>query len=174
MDYVLNVYKNEEFLFAIGGNHMYYDNVIWWQLEELIKVVKSNVKAKEDLIKEINENAGYFRYVLNEVQVDEPSIDIEKEVIDMPYVPLFQFNEVCIADCCIDLVKKEDGYYAEYDDNEQYKMEYVEFDENLLRKDKVTFEEFLKISNFINSIQDLDNDTDFILNNNLVLRLNVI
>ena len=53
-------------------------------------------------------------------------------------------------------------------------MEYVEFEEELLRKEKVSFQEFLKVSEFINSIQELENDTYFILNNSLVLRLNLI
>ena len=174
MDYVLNVYQNEEFLFAIGGNNMNYDNYIWWQLEELIKVVRTNKGSKEELLKEIQKNAVYFRFVFDEFQEDEPIIDIDKETIDMPYVPLFQFDEVCKAECCIDLVKKEDGYYAEYEEGDLFKMENVEFDEELLRKTKVSFEEFLTISNFINSIQELENDTDFILNNSLVLRLNFI
>ena len=174
MDYVLNVYKNEEFLFAIGGKHMNYDNVIWWQLEELLKVVKSNKGSKEELLKEIQSKATYFRFVFDKVYEGEPSIDIEREVIDMPYMPLYEFEEVDGIDCIIKLVKKEDGYYAEYDDGEQFKMEYVEFEEELLRKERVSFEEFLKVSNFMNSIQDLENDTDFILNNKLVLRLNSI
>ena len=174
MDYILNVYKNGKFLFAIGGKHMAYDNVIWWQLEELVKVVKEYKGSNIELLKEIQSNAVYFAFVLDEVYEGEPIIDVEKQIIDMPYVPLYEFEEVNGVDCPIKLVEKEDGYYGDYEDGDLYKMEYVEFDEELFRKGRVSFEEFLKVADFMNSIQDLENDTDFILNNKKVLRLNCI
>ena len=174
MDYILNVYKDGEFLFAVGGNYMDYDNVIWWQLEELVKVVRSNNSSKEKLLEDIQDKAFYFKYVLNEVEEHSPSIDIKKEFIDMHWMPIYEFEDVCQDECCIDLVKIDDKYFAKYCDDNLYPMPNVEFDEKLLRKTRVSFDEFLKISNFMNSIQDLENDTDFILNNSKVLRLNSI
>ena len=178
MDYILNVYEDDKFLFAIGGSHMNYDNVIWWQLEELISVVE-NYKdySKDELIKEITARASYFKLIKcgeNEYK-DEPKIDIGKRIIEKPYVPIFNnFDEVCEETPINKIIKKEDGYYSEYDVGDQYKMSHVEFDTSLLYSTIVTFEEFLKIAKFIISIQDLENDTDFILNNSLVLRLNSI
>ena len=49
MDYVLNIYNGNEFMFAVGGKHMNYHNVIWCELEKLISVV--TVEELRNMIK---------------------------------------------------------------------------------------------------------------------------
>ena len=64
-DYVINVYKKGEFLFAIGGKNMAYDNVIWWQLEELVKAQH----LVNSLVFEHKINISFLKAVVTENRV---------------------------------------------------------------------------------------------------------
>ena len=174
MDYTLNIYNNGTYICTLGANHLYYDNFIWWKLSELIKAYENQEISKESLDKAF-ETIGFF-YVIDEDDAQKYAtdyIDFTKKVISLPDVPLFEFDDV-EDNTPIKVVNRNGQYFALYDDDEEYPMSHVEFnDMDLLFKKVVTFKEFEKIANFMMDIQDEhpENDTDFILNNTYVLRL---
>lgn len=178
MDYTLNIYNNGTYICTLGANHVNYDNFIWWKLSELIKAYENQEISKENLDKAF-ETIGFF-YVIDEDDAEKYAtdyIDFAKKVISLPDVPLFDFD--CVEDNTpIKVIKHNNQYFSLYEGDEQeYPMSNVEFEDmDLLFKKVVTFKEFDQIANFMMNIQDEhpENDTDFILNNTYVLRLNNI
>ena len=166
MDYVLNVCKNKEFLFAIGGKHMNYDNVIWWQLEELIKVIEeSNSLNTEELIKDIQGKSVYFTFVMNEPYDNGMVLDIANKTITVDHLQLYDFDDVTKYNCGRELKLIDNKYFVEYDAfDEMLDVDYATFNLELLSKRIMSFEEFKKISSFIHSLLNYDK-YDVIINN---------
>ena len=178
MDYTLNIYNNGTYICTLGANHLYYDNWLWWKLSELIKTYENQEISKESLSKAF-ETIGFF-YVIDEEDASKyasDSIDFGKRTITLPDIPVYEFDEV-EDNTPIKIIKRADKYFAKYEDfDEELPMNHVSFNRtDLFNKKVVTFDEFALIANFIITIQDEhpENDTDFILNNTLVLRLNNI
>ncbi len=178
MDYTLNIYNNGTYICTLGANQLNYDNWIWWKLSQLIKAYCNQEITKINFEKAYD-SIGFF-YVLkddNAEEIAENSIDFGKKTITLPKLCIYSFDQVK-NNTPIEVIKKGDKYFARYDDyDEDLPMENVEFESiDLFNKQEVSFEEFEHIANFIMSIQEecSENDTDFILNNDCVLRLNNI
>ncbi len=147
-----------------------YDNFQWSELALLIKVASEGFKNKNELIKNLNESESRF-YETETSGCVCLALDLDYNTISIPSFPLYQFAEVNKNNCCIDLLKKGNRYYAVYED-EELPMNNVNFeDADLLKKNKVTFKEFNKINNFMENLLR-SGETDFVLNNSCVIRLN--
>ena len=175
MDYVLNIYKENEFLFAIGGRHMNYDNVIWWQLGKLIKVVKNGKElSTEELIKNIQAEAEYFVTVLDHPHDQGSVMDIAKETINVPHLQLYSFEDAIFYNCGRELVKENGVLMVKYEAcDEVFDVDYAEFDLSLLQKEVLTFDEFNVIASFIDDLLHQDK-VDVIINNEKYLVLTEI
>lgn len=171
MDYILNVYAGNEFVCCLGGKHMNYDNVIWWQLSKVIKEYRGKKITKEELQNTIETVSEYF-VVLENVEAikGEPSIDLINETIEKPELSIYNFDEVTKESCDFSLVKENGKYWSQYDVEQLYPMENVSFNEDLLNKKVVSFNELLEINEFVETLSD----REYILNNNKVLVLNLI
>ena len=172
-DYTIKIKKDNKIICVFGSKNMAgYDNVQWWQLDKLASVVLSGFENKDDLVKKVEESSEYL-CLSNEVFDDSAVLDLDNNTITMPYFPVYKPEEVSPEVCCIKLRKDEDNYYAVYEDGEEYLMPKVEFDNvELLKKQTVTLSEFKKVCDFVNGLIDEYNDTDFVLNNTLIIRLN--
>ena len=175
MDYVLNVYRDNEFLFAIGGKHMNYDNIIWWQLEELMKVViEYENLSKEHLVNKIKENTTYFRILLDKPQKYGCTLDITNKTITIDHVHIYDFDEATFYNCGRELRWIGNSYYVQYEGmDELFNVAYAEFDLELLTKEILTFDEMKNVAGFINNLISEDK-TDVILNNEKYLLLSEI
>lgn len=175
MDYVLNVYKENEFLFAIGGKHMNYDNVIWWQLKELIKLInEAGETSSEELLTKITNNSEYFKIVLDKEYEGQPILDLSNKTIGINNMNLYDFNEVTFNNCERELVWVNDELMIKYDgEDEPFDIKYIEFDLELLMKETMTFGELLIVAEFINKNIVAEN-VDLIINNKKVLLLSCI
>lgn len=175
MDYVLNVYNGNEFLFAIGGKHMNYDNVIWWQLVELIKVVEnSKCVNKEQLLKEIQEKAEYFK-IVKDYEIEEASnLNIQDNTITVNHLQIYDFNDVNLYNCGRELVKVNSEYFIKYEGcDELFDVENIDFDITLLQKKVLTFNEVKEVASLIDGLLSLDKN-DVIINNKKFLLLTEI
>lgn len=172
MDYILNVFRNKEFLFAIGRKHMNYDNVIWWQLEELINVVSENENTpKEELVNKIQNKCVYFQFVMNEEQTGEPVLDLSNKTIEINHMNLYNLDDVTYSEVGRNLIQIEEELKIKYEcDEEIFDLKYVESDLELLSKKIMTFDEALKVSKFINGLIETY-ESDFIVNNEKALIL---
>ena len=171
MDYVLNVYKDNNFIFGIAGSHMNYDNVLWWQLEKVINIV-NNIKNENELVDCITKNTEYFNIVLDKEYIGEPILNLTNKTIDIKNINVYDFKDVTYTNVGRDLKIINDEYYICYD-NELFLVDNVNFDEELLLKKTLTFDEFFKVSTFFQDLQK-DYETDFILNNNKAICLTEI
>lgn len=170
-DYTIKIKKDNKIICAVGGHLISYDNILWWQLDKLVKIATSPFKTKRELLKRIESETEYFREAKTFYKKD-PVLDLDNMTIDMPYFPLYKPEEVCPEDCCISLKIKDGKYYAVYEETDEYPMEYVEFDDvALLKKKRATLNEFQKVCDFVNTIIKSD-ETDFVLNNELIIRFN--
>lgn len=70
------------------------------------------------------------------------------------------------------VINENDKHYVLYDDNNKYLLQNVEFNERLLMKELVSFKEFELIEKFYSKL--MDNDNKFILNNNKIIKFNII
>lgn len=174
-DYTIKIKKNNKIICVFGSKHMAgYDNVQWWQLDKLVRIVKEGFIDKNDLISKIVEGTEYFSSS-EESYEDSPIIDLDNDTIDMPYFPIFKPTEVCKEDCCIDLRIDGDKYYAVYGDGEEYEMPHITFNcVDLLKATKLSLDEFLIVSKFVIDLVEKYNDTDFVLNEELIIRFNFI
>lgn len=174
MDYILNVFRNKEFLFAIGGKHMNYDNVIWWQLDKVINIVESGCYSKEQLIDSIVNNTEYFKIILNEECSFGDKLDITNKTIVKPCLQLFALDEVNYKNCSRELLKIDNKYFIKIeDDDDMYDVCHKEFDIRLLMKKEISFEEYKIISKFIDDLLN-EYQNDIIINNELFLWLTEI
>lgn len=172
-DYTIKIEKNNKVICAFGSKNMAgYDNVQWWQLTKLVTILKNGFDGKDDLINKVEEGTDYFHNTENPYE-DCEIIDLDNNTIDMPYFPLFDPSEVSHDECGIDLRIDGDKYYAVYEDGEEYEMPHVIFNRvDLLKAKKVSLDEFLLVAKFVNDLIDKYNDTDFVLNNELIIRFN--
>ncbi len=173
MDYTLNIYKNNKFICTLGANHFYYDNVMWWKLDELIKECKEKDLTKST-ISNICNKIGYLKVLDNELPLEESDyIDFGSKVIKMPTAPVFSFDEV-EDNTPIKVIKKGNKCFSKYDDEEEYEMADVKFDDvGLFKKQTVSFDEFKKLCEFIDPLV-ISGETDYVLNKELVIRLSCI
>ena len=176
MDYVLNVFKENEFLYAIGGNYMNYDNVIWWQLEELINVVNNNESLTPDeLLKLIQDKCDYFTIVLNEEQKNEPVLDLTNKTIGINHMNLFDFDEVTFSNVGRKLINVTGELKIEYEytDEEPFDVTHINFDLDLLNKKTLKYNELITVAGFINDLIN-KSESDLIINNEKALLLTSI
>lgn len=175
MDYVLNVYKGNVFMFAIGGKHMNYDNVIWYELEKLTNVVENyNELNKEELLKNIQSKCEYFTIVMDSEYKDGCSLNITDKTIIVDHLQLYDLNEVTFYNCGRELVKTDNNYFVKYEGfDELFDVDYINYDLELLQKKTLTFDEFKEVSSLINGLID-DNKIDVIVNDSKFLLLTEI
>lgn len=175
MDYVLNVYKGNEFMFAVGGKHMNYDNVIWYELEKLTNVVENyNELNKEELLKNIQSNCEYFTIVMDSEYKDGCSLNITDKTITVDHLQLYDLNEVTFYNCGRELVRVDNDYFVKYEGcDELFDVDYINYDLELLQKKLLTFDEFKEISSLVNGLID-DNKFDVIVNDSKFLLLTEI
>ena len=174
MDFALNIYKGNEFVVAIGGKHMSYDNVIWWQLDKVINIIESSFLTKEELIELIINNTEYFDIILDEECTFGNKLDITNKTIVKPCLQLFDLNEVCYKNCSRELMKIDNRYFIKIDgDNDIYDIYHKDFDISLLTKEEISFEEYKIISKFIDDSLN-ECQTDIIINNEIFLWLTEI
>ena len=170
-DYTIRIKKDNRTICAIGANHLQYDNVIWWQLAKLVKIVSGGFATVEQLAKMIEDGTEYFHQAAEYADSD-PVLDLDSETIDMPWFPVYKQEEVCPEECCISLKIKDGKYYSVYEDGEEYLMNNVEFDDaDLLKKRTVSLKEFKKVCDFVDRII-MNDETDFVLNKELIIRFN--
>lgn len=172
-DHTIQIKKDNKIICAFGSKYMAgYDNVQWCQLDKLVEIVKKGFTNKEELVKNVEAGTEYFHYTEKAFD-DNVILDLDNNTITVPYFPIYSPEEVSPEMCCINLRKDGDDYYSIYEDNEEYLMPKVEFsDVELLRKQVVSLSEFKKICNFVNSLINQYNDTDFVLNNTWIIRFN--
>ena len=172
LDKTIQIKKDNHIICTLGSkNILGYDNFIWCQLGLLVNIINRGFKNVEDLFKEIEEKT-YFVKMENEGEA-ELTLDLDNLTIDMPYFSIYKPSEVNKENCCIGLKKVDDEYYSIYEDDEEYLMNKVTFNDiNLLNKKKVTLDEFSKIEEFVDGLIEEYNDTDFVLNNELIIRFN--
>lgn len=173
-DYAINVFYGENFICSLIAKHAGgYDNVIWWQLDELIKSYKDK-KISRNLFKTtIEDNSEYFHFTYSNLSNKVANIiDFENQLISVPTCPIYTISEYNDDWGSFYRINKVDGdYYLHFEDGNKTNVEKVEFDESLLRKEKVTFDEFRKINEFYSNL--MERDYDFILNDGKVLRFNM-
>ena len=169
---IINIKKETKTIMTIGMKYvMGYDNYQWQKLEDIITLLeKGESLEKENSIYILGEESNKYTNV---------TIDLDnKTITNIPSFPTFDFEEVNKDNCCIDLLKKEDGYYAYYDDEgEEIYMPHVSYnDEALLRRKNgtYTFKEIKNINNLVNTLITKEELTDYILNERCVIRLNII
>jgi len=173
-DYAINVYYENKYICSLIAKHAGgYDNVIWWQLDELIKEYKDKKITKELFKNKIEETSEYFHYVDEDLSnVEKFKIDFFYNIVSLPTHPIYSYEE--FDKCWGDSIKltNEDGKdYIIYDGTNKYLLQHVEFNEELLMKEIVSFEEFKLIEEFYSGL--MENECDYILNNNKILRFNM-
>ena len=179
-DYVLNVYYGEKYICSLGArNAGGYDNVIWWLLKNFIETFNNKEMSRKLLEETIEQNEegpiyDYF-HVINEdlSNNEEYKIDFLNKKISLPTHPLYspeEFKE-CWGDVA-EVVNQDGVYYMIYEESEKFLLKHIEFDEKLLIKEVVTFDEFFLIEEFYSKL--MDEDYDYILNNNKIIKFNII
>lgn len=172
--YIVKIIKNQQSITLSADGNIDYDNYLWSALYKLVKVLKEGFVSKEELSIKLSNDHSFFS-LYEENSYSNLVIDLDHNLMDMPIIPIYEFNEVNPAECCIAIKNINDKFYAVYEDGSEYQMANVNFDDvSLLRKKQVTIDEFLKVSSFIASIIKTPDDSDFILNNELVMRFNNI
>ena len=109
-DYALNVYYNEEYVCTLVANHAgCYDNVIWWQLNELIQKYKDNEISEKIFDETLKTHSEYFELYKGDQLMTTKKIDFSKKIISLPTCPIYtmkQFEE-CWGD--VAKIKKEEN-----------------------------------------------------------------
>lgn len=173
-DYAINVYNGDKYVCSlIAKNAGGYDNVIWWQLDELIKECQDKKVTKELIEKTIDNTSEYFHYINEDLSnVEKFKIDFLNKIVSLPTHPIYSYEE--FYDSWGDTAKlvNEDGKdYIIYEEKDKYLLQHVEFNEELLMKEIVTFDEFMLIEEFYSRL--MEDDNDFILNGNKILKFNM-
>lgn len=172
VDFVVSIKKDNKVFCKLGGKHTAYDDIMWWQLEKLVKILEEGFESKEDLVEKVESETEYLHLTCDEYDAD-CEIDLDNQTVVLPFIPLYRPEDVCKEECCIDLKVIDGKYYAVYDVDDEYPMTYVYFEkEELLDKKNVSMNEFKEITTFINNIINEYNDTDFVLNDKFILRFN--
>ena len=170
MKTAIQIKKENKIICVLNGRYvMDYDNFQWSELALLVNVARKGFKDKEEFLKNLEEAGSRF-YEVEAGSSDSPILDLDTNTFILLSFPIYKFEEVNKDNCCIDLLKKDDRYYAVYED-EEVLMNYVSFDKDLLTKTTMTFDELSKVNDFVNSLLDTGY-TDFVLNNECVIRLN--
>lgn len=172
-NYIIRIIKNQKpFITLCADSNVNYDNCIWWQLSKLVKLLKTSQANKDELLNEIREHIEYFHFCTEVAHIDL-TINLDTNTMDKPLVPLYRFDDVKQAVCCIDLLEENEQYFAVYEDGSKYLMKNVNYNYDLLSASKVTLDEFISIADFIDSLVAGD-ETDYILNGEKVMRFNCI
>ena len=171
-DYIINIKKNGRIICSFGSKNMVgYDNVQWWQLDKLVSICNFGFNDVKSLINQVESETEYFHFVKEPISNDS-TLDLDNETIEMPSFPIYKKEDANPNECCISLKEINGQIYADYGDEELYLMKHVSFDNvDLLMKRTVTLNEFKKVCNFVDALLSTE-DTDFVLNNNYVIRLN--
>lgn len=172
--YIVNIIKNNKTISLKADSNIDYDNYLWACLNQLVKLLKEGFASSEELTNKLNEVSSYFS-ICKEDNYSNLVIDLDNNLMDMPSIAIYEFDEVNPNECCISLKIDDNKVYAVYEDGSTYLMQNVNFDDvNLLKKKQVSIDEFIKVSTFISSIIKTPDDSDFVLNNQLVIRFNNI
>lgn len=174
-DYAINVYYGEKYICSLVAKYAGgYDNVIWWQLDKLIKEYQDSKVSKELFETTIDTVTEYFHYVSEDLsKIEDFKIDFLNKTVSLPTHPIYSYEE--FENCWGDVLKfiNEDGKdYIIYEETHKYPLRHVEFDEEILMKEIVTFDEFKMIEEFYSRL--MDDDQEFILNGNKILKFNMI
>ena len=171
-EYLISIKNNNKIICTVGANNLEYDNVLWWQLEKLIKIVKEGFNSKEDLLSRIENKCEYFHRTKTSKNCNV-LIDLDKGIMNKPFFPVYKPEEVSKENCCIDLKIKDGKHYAVYEE-EEFPMEYISFKKpELLNKKEVTLDECLEITEFVSSLLNPSEITDYVLNNESIIRFNI-
>ncbi len=171
-DYIIKITKEKKIICALGLANADSDNYLYDQLDELVRIVKRGFENKEQLLSDVYKTTNFEE--VKEFDCSNDVLDLDNHTIRKPFFPLYEINEVTPEECCISLRVNGKDYYSIYEDGSEYLMEHVAFDDvDLLRKEIVTLDEFLKISNFVKEITK-DGETDFVLNDKLIIRFNIL
>ncbi len=173
-DYAINVYYGDEYVCSLIAKHAGgYDNVIWWQLKELIKEYENKKITKEQIKNTIEETSEYFHYVDDDLSnIEKFKIDFLNKIVSLPTHPIYSFEE--FDDCWGDVAKlmiEGDEVYIVYEETNKCLLKHVEYNEKILMKEIVTFEEFKLITEFYSCL--MEDDYDFVLNGNKILKFNM-
>lgn len=172
-DHTIVIKKDNKILCAFGSRNMAcYDNVHWWVLKELVEIISNDFTSVKELIENVEIKTEYLHFT-NEYYDDSDVVDLDNNTLTMPYFPLYKPEEVSMDECCIDLRRDGDNYYAIYEGGQEYLMPHVQFDDvELLRNKVLSIEKFKKVADFVLNLIEKYNDTDFVLNNTLIIRFN--
>ena len=172
MDYVINFYKKGKYLFSIGADNADYENVIWWQLHNIINYENLNNITKSD-VEDLRDKFGYWYLLDDEKPLDDATnIDVEDKKIHLAHTLYFYDTDEEIDD--IVLVEKDGKLYADHDEDELREIaNFTIEDFNLLQKLDVSFNELEEINNLVNKCLDT-NLTDFIINETHFISFDII
>ncbi len=167
----IQIKKENKIICVLSSRYvMGYDNFQWSELALLIEVASKGFNSKEELLSNL-ENAQSRFFEVDSDASEGLVLDLDDNSITLPNFPIYQLSEVNKENCCIDLAKRDGHYYAVYE-NEEIEMPNISFDkEYLLYKHKISFEEFDEINCLVDSLLGIGY-SDYILNNNSVVRLN--
>lgn len=157
MDFLLKIIKENDIYFYEGDN-VYYDNIIWFELNDFIDNNIANTKLRK-----IEKNK------IKGSKID-CEIDFINQIIKIPFLPIYKSLDEFKKSSYSELEFKDN--YIIYPDGNKFEIKNVIFEEeNILFKNVLSFYEFKKLFNFLKSCID-SNDVDFLVNKNLFLRLN--
>ena len=168
----IKIKKNNKIICILSSRYvMGADNFQWVELALLVEVASKGFKDKNQLLKNLKKVQSRF-YEINNSNDDSLILDLDEGYITIPFFPIYEFKDVNKENCCIELAKKDNHYYAIYEDEEVEMPEINYKNYNIFNKTKVTFSECKEINSFVNSLLETGY-SDFVLNNERVIRLNL-
>ena len=171
-DLLIKIRKNNEDILGFGGRYHYYDNYMWYDIDVLIKLGLND--QLNDTFFNLIKNYGLFKIDnLNDYEANVV-IDFDNKTVSVSSLEIMKIEEVAEYGYDFELIKKDDKYYTVYSEEDIFELTHVSFDEELLTKGLLTFDEFYKVFEFIeNCLSNEVDDNEFILNETKFLRLNI-
>lgn len=175
LDYILDVYYNDKLIIKLGAKYCGgYDNVVWYELKKLIDALKNKEITKAIVLDYINSNETYFIECTDDSYINSDKIDFTNQLITTPTKPIYSKEEfIDVWDGYVELLDINGKYHTKYDDDCIYPLKEIEYaDVDLLMKDELSFDEFDKIYQFYDYLQDIGEE--FYLNKSKFLKFNII
>ncbi len=157
MDYAIKVIRNGNVVGKFAGSNMNYDNVVWYVLNDFIKVCKESDDDK--LIRNVNRKVSYlydikkFR-IKDDADVKYAILDLDKGLITLPFIWLELLETLDLNGYPAEIINENGKFVAIFEEDIKEEALYVEFDEELLNKNIVTFEEYYKVFDFMDKLID--------------------